>query len=329
LISPERDWYRLSLLSLALLPAAALFYAVVALRHAAWRRGWLPSGDAGVPVIVVGNITAGGTGKTPLVIWLVQFLRARGWRPGIVSRGHGGDGTMREVPPGADPREAGDEPVLLAQRAGCPVWVGRDRLAAALALRARHPECNVLISDDGLQHYRLGRDIEIAVVDGQRGLGNRLMLPAGPLREPASRLGEVDAVVVNGDGPANVRNAQLMTLEASALRNLRDPARAREAGEFRGQRLHAVAGIGNPGRFFAALRHLGLQFEAHAFPDHHPFEESDLDFPGAQAVLMTEKDAIKCRRFARENWWMLPVEARVPPQLGQLVLDKLKAAHGS
>lgn len=329
MISPERDWYRLSLLSLLLLPLAALFYGAVALRRAAYRAGVLPSRRAGVPVIVVGNVTVGGTGKTPLVIWLVEYLRAQGFRPAIVSRGYGGAGRILEVTADTDPREAGDEPVLLARRSGCPVWVGRDRVAAVRAMLARHPACNVVISDDGLQHYALARDVEIAVVDGDRGLGNRLLLPSGPLREPVARLAGVDAVVVNGHDTSNVRNALSMTLEGAVFRNVNDPGLSRDARAFRGRRLHAVAGIGNPARFFDALKRLGLQFEAHAFADHHAFTAADLEFPGADAVLMTEKDAIKCRRFAREDLWALPVDARVAPELGRIVLDKLKASNGS
>jgi tetraacyldisaccharide 4'-kinase len=328
-ISPERDWYRLSPLSLLLLPLAALFGAVVWLRRKAFRAGLLRSHDAGVPVVVVGNVAVGGTGKTPLVIWLAHFLRRHGLRPGIVSRGYGGEGHLMEVLPDTDPVRAGDEPVLLAQRSGCPVWIGRDRVAAVRALLARHPGCNVVISDDGLQHYRLRRNFEIAVVDGERGLGNRLLLPAGPLREPASRLGEVDAVVVNGDSTANIRNAHDMALEGRLLRNLLDPSLQRAPEAFRGQRLHAVAAIGNPARFFAALTRLGLRFKPHAFADHHAFTPADLDFADADAILMTEKDAIKCQRFARPNFWTLPVEARVAASFGQLVLDKLKAPHGS
>jgi tetraacyldisaccharide 4'-kinase len=218
--------------------------------------------------------------------------------------------------------------VLLAARTACPVWVGPDRVAAARALLAAHPECNVIVSDDGLQHYRLQRDVEIAVVDAARGLGNGLPIPSGPLREPAGRLKQVDAVVLNGPEATPAAGQYAMSLEGATFASLRDPGVARAAQAFRGQPLHAVAAIGNPGRFFAHLRALGLDITGHAFPDHHAFSAAEIDFGDGAPVVMTEKDAIKCRRFARENHWVLPVEARVAPELGQCVLDKLKARHG-
>ncbi|HEX4986820.1 MAG TPA: tetraacyldisaccharide 4'-kinase [Burkholderiales bacterium] len=324
----DRHWYRLSWLSVLLLPAAALFAAVSALRRALYRAGLLPRVRLPVPVVVVGNIAAGGTGKTPLVLWLCDYLAAQGRNPGIVSRGYGGTGRVMQAS-ASSAADTGDEPALLAQRGRCPVWVGRDRAAAARALLAAHPGCDVVVCDDGLQHYGLQRDVEIAVVDGLRGNGNGLPLPAGPLRESASRLREVDAVVVTGDGvalPARAR-AFAMSLEGAAFRNLLDPQRRRQAGEFRGERVHAVAGIGNPARFFGQLRALGVDAVEHSFPDHHAFAPGELDFPGADAIVMTEKDAIKCRHFARGNHWMLPVSARVDAALGRLVLEKL-GAHG-
>ena len=229
------------------------------------------------------------------------------------------------------PQITGDEPILLAQRSGCPVWIGRDRVAAARALMAANPACNVIVSDDGLQHYALRRDCEIAVLDGHRGTGNRLPLPAGPLRESTARLARVDAIVVTGDGTASTLGAPAfsMTLEGAQFRNLFNPQFLREAGDFYGQRLHAIAGIGNPARFFDHLRRLGLSFAAHAFPDHHAYTPAELEFADADAIIMTEKDAIKCQRFARENEWVLPVDARVDPAFGKLILDKVKPPHGS
>jgi tetraacyldisaccharide 4'-kinase len=330
-ISPERHWYRLSWLSIALLPAAMVFRLASALRKSAYRRGLFRSERLDAPVIVVGNITAGGTGKTPLVIWICAFLREQGFRPGIVSRGYGGTGGTLNVRTDANPAAVGDEPALLAIRTGCPVWVGHDRVAAARALSSAHPECNVLISDDGLQHYRLRRNVEIAVVDAARGLGNGLPIPSGPLREPASRLDEVDAVVFNGDDKATAGGARgfAMSLEGAAFRNLLNPAFTQDAAAFLGLRVHALAGIGNPRRFFEHLQRLGLAFTAHPFPDHHAFVASDLEFDGADAIIMTEKDAIKCQPFARENHWVLAVDARVDPRLGWLILDKLRTSHGS
>ncbi len=327
----DRHWYRFSWLSLVLLPVATLFKGIVVLRRALYRARWLASYQVPMPVIVVGNITAGGTGKTPLVLWLCEFLRGQGYQPGIVSRGYGGIGNTMAVHAGSAPEVAGDEPVLLAQRSRCPVWIGRNRVNAARALIAANPHCNVIVSDDGLQHYRLHRNIEIAVLDGRRNTGNGLLLPAGPLREPAARLEEVDAVVVTGNSLPNGAGTKSfeMHLEGNIFCNLLNPAFQQQAGAFRGKRVHAVAGIGNPARFFEHLQALGLNFSGHAFPDHHPYSPADLDIIDADAIIMTEKDAIKCLRFARENYWVLPVIAHVDNALGHLILEKLNIRHGS
>lgn len=328
----QRQWFRLTPWHIVLLPLSILFGLVAALRRVLYRAGllraiWLP-----VPVIVVGNISVGGTGKTPLVLWLADFLRQQGYRPGIVSRGYGGgtEGAV-EVDDRSDPAAVGDEPLLLARKSACPVWVGRDRVAAGNALLIAHPECDVLVSDDGLQHYRLGRDMEIVVVDGERKFGNGLLLPAGPLREGVSRLGSVDAVVVNGGSLKAVmtlRNEFEMSLEGEAFCNLRQPELRARAADFGGKKLHAVAGIGNPHRFFAHLRRLGLAFEEHAFPDHCVFRPQDLDYRDADALLMTEKDAVKCAGFADERYWALAVEAILPPAFGQTILQKLRDIDG-
>jgi tetraacyldisaccharide 4'-kinase len=226
---------------------------------------------------------------------------------------------------------AGDEPVLLARRSRSPVWIGRDRVAAARALIAANPGCNVIVADDGLQHYRLRRDFEIAVIDGSRGMGNGLPLPAGPLREAIGRLTRVDAVVVTGKSylPPAGAVSFAMALDGHEFRNLLNPAFHQDAGAFLGKRVHAVAGIGNPARFFDHLQRLGMTFAAHAFADHHAYTASDLDFGDADAIVMTEKDAIKCLQFARENHWVLPVDARVEAALGKLINEKLKTRHGS
>lgn len=308
-----------------------VFGCVVRLRRALYRAGVLRSYRVPVPVVVVGNITAGGTGKTPLVLWVCDFLREQGYEPGIVSRGYGGRGETMVVRGSSAPEIAGDEPVLLAQRSRCPVWIGRNRFVAARALIAANPGCDVIVSDDGLQHYGLQRDVEIAVIDGSRATGNGLPLPAGPLRESTSRLAEVDAVVVTGGLPSPATNAKTfaMRLDGNVFRNLLNPAFHQEAGAFHGKQTHAIAGIGNPARFFDHLQRLGMSFVAHAFPDHHAFSQSDLEFGEASAVVMTEKDAIKCIRFARENHWVLPVDAQVDATLGRLILDKMKTRHGS
>lgn len=308
-MSPDRLWYRPHPARWLLWPLSQLFAAVAGLRRLGYRRGWLRSERLPVPVMVVGNITAGGTGKTPLVIWLVEQLRARGWRPGIVSRGYGGRSKHwpREVGADSNPAEVGDEPVLLARRLGCPVVVGPRRIEAARSLLAHH-DVNVVVADDGLQHYALQRDVEIAVIDGARGLGNGMRLPAGPLREAPSRLNEVDLVVINGADGAGLR----MDLLPHALVRL-DGSETRPLADFAGRTVHAVAGIGNPGRFFAALRAAGLKILPRAFPDHHLYRAEDLIFADNAEVVMTEKDAVKCRGFAGPRHWYLQVRARLEP----------------
>ncbi len=316
-------WYHLTPLHFLLYPISLIFRAIAALRRICYRLHLLSSVRLPVPVIVIGNISIGGTGKTPLTLSLVQQMIDLGWHPGIVSRGYGGkgDSLLREVQAGDLANEVGDEPLLMAQRKLCPVWTGRDRPAAAFALLRAHPECDVIFSDDGLQHYRLQRDVEIAVIDGERRFGNGLLLPAGPLREPASRLQQVDAVVVNGgvaqDGEFS------MQLEGTRFYNLLNPELLRTAGDFAGQQLHAIAGIGYPQRFFAHLQQFGLQCTQHAFPDHHVYTPSELSFDNTDALLMTEKDAVKCAAFATENYWVLRVDAQVSPALAQLIIEKV------
>lgn len=334
----ERHWERVTPVSAALSPLSLLFGAAAGARRAAYRNGLLPTVKLPVPVIVVGNITVGGTGKTPLTLWLAGSLRARGYTPGIVCRGYGGRSVApQRVLPESDPYACGDEAVLLARRSGCEVWTGADRVAAARSLLAAQPACNIVISDDGLQHHALARDVELCVVDAARGFGNGWLLPAGALRERPSRLATVDAVVLNtGGGNASHPSLGLippetprftMRLEGGEFRNLLDPARQARPEHFRGKRVHAVAGIGNPRRFFQQLEAMGLEFTPHPFPDHHPYAASDLAYSGAQAVLMTEKDAVKCRRFAAESHWELAVDAVPDGALADLVLRKLKT-HG-
>jgi len=318
---PERHWYRFSWLSALLAPLSLGFGAAVGARRFAYRTGWYRAERLPVPVVVVGNLVAGGTGKTPLVLWLAAALGARGFRPAIVSRGYrGANAQPCEVAVGGEPARYGDEPLLLAERSGVPVWIGRDRAAAARAAIAAHPDRDLVICDDGLQHYALARDFEIAVED-DRGYGNGLLLPAGPLREPPSR--QVDATVVNG--AAARAGAFAMRLEPAGFRAVREPGRTTGADALRGKRLHAVAGIGNPARFFATLASLGLAFTPHAFPDHHAYAPGDLDFRDCDAVLMTEKDAVKCRAFPRDDLYALRVEARVDERLADLVALRL---HG-
>ena len=266
------------------------------------------------------------------VTQLAAQLRERGWRPGIVSRGYGGDTALpRPVKPASLPAEVGDEPLLLCRRSGVPVWVGRDRVAAGRALLAAHPEVDIVLCDDGLQHYRLARDVELAVFDG-RGAGNGWRLPAGPLREPLERLREVDAVVCNGapDGrlPADLPRFA-MRLQPGPFYSLADPQRRAGAGELQGRRLHALAGIGDPERFFRTLEGLGLAFTRHPFPDHHAYSAADLAFAGDDVLLMTEKDAVKCRGLTVGETWVLPVDAELSPALIDLVLEKLRGRQAA
>jgi tetraacyldisaccharide 4'-kinase len=315
-----RHWYRLSAVSILLVPLSLVFRLVVALRRLLFRLGALPSVRLHIPVVVVGNLTVGGTGKTPLVLALATALGRSGLRPGILSRGYGGRSVSpRAVTAGGEAERVGDEPLLLAERSGCPVWVGADRVAAARALCAAHPDCNLILCDDGLQHYRLQRDFEIAVED-ERGLGNGLLLPAGPLREPADR--RVDAKVTNGRRPEP--GVFAMQLVATGMYRVGDASAPLALSELSGKRLHAVAGIGNPGRFFATLSGMGLVFSAHPFPDHHAYLPVDLQFADCDFVLMTEKDAVKCRRFARRDLVAVRVDAEVDPALTELILERIR-----
>lgn len=302
-------WYARSPWLVLLTPLSLLFRMLVAMRRLAYRHGLLRSHKLPVPVIIVGNITVGGSGKTPLVAWLVDYLRGKGYHPGIVARGYGGKASSwpQQVRQDSDPAIVGDEAVLLAVLTGCPMAVGPNRFAAASAL-VKYNDCDVIVADDGLQHYALQRDIEIAVIDGVRRFGTGFMLPAGPLREPVSRLGETDLVVVNGLGGGGEHP---MRLKRGVLRNLLDEKRTCKLETFRQQRVHAVAGIGNPERFFQALRETLGKVETHAFPDHHLFTEQDIRFNDDAPVLMTAKDAVKCRRFATGKEWYLPVAAEM------------------
>jgi tetraacyldisaccharide 4'-kinase len=318
-----RHWASRGAIAWLLWPLSLVFRLVIFFRRLFFKLHIFKSQDAGVPVIVVGNLTAGGSGKTPLVLRVAEILREHHWKPGIVSRGYGGFAQApREATIASDPAEVGDEPMLLARRSGCPVWVAPDRVQACLALREQHPECNVIVTDDGLQHYALRRDIEICVVGG---LGNGFLLPAGPLREPLSRLRSVDVVVTRGGQAA--AQGYAMTLEGDKLVRFTDAHDVRPAKSFAGQRVHAVAGIGDPKRFFLHLARFGLKVVPHPFPDHHPFSAGDLEFGDGDPVVMTEKDAVKCKRIVAGNpqaqFWVLPVSASLDPAFERWLLEKL------
>lgn len=303
----EAIWYGRHWLAWPLVPLAGLYRLVVAARRWAFRRGWLASARLPVPVILVGNLTVGGTGKTPLVLWLSDFLRRQGWQPGIVLRGYGGSARdwPRRVTAASDPRELGDEAVLLARRSGVPVVAGPDRVAAGRRL-LEEGGCDIILGDDGLQHYRLQRDLEILVIDGARGFGNGFCLPAGPLREPISRGRDIKLKVATGGAWPG---AEPLTLRPGDLVNLRHPTRTRALAGFKRQRVTAVAGIGNPERFFALLRGAGLHLDERPYPDHQGFTAADAATWPPGPLIMTEKDAVKCEPFAGDEHWFLPVEA--------------------
>lgn len=315
-------WYQKSPLRWGLLPLAALFAAVSSARRAAYRLGLCKAYRSPLPVVVVGNLSVGGNGKTPVVVWLVEALRARGLRPGVVSRGYGGKAPhypLRLVA-GTTTAEAGDEPVLIHRRCACPVAVSPKR-ADAVRLLEQSGEVDIIITDDGLQHYALARDVEIVVLDGIRRFGNGCLLPMGPLREPLSRLGSVDAIICNGGEPAP--GEWVMRLVPDAPRRVQDDLPAEGA---LGPKVNALAGIGHPPRFFATLRELGYDLvQAQGYPDHHGFDEAELTARfGERPLLMTEKDAVKCRAFARPNWWYIPVRAELPEGLLATLMTSLK-----
>jgi len=319
----NRVWYDRASPPWWLLPLSLTYGAAAGLRRFLYSRRLRKAARMSVPVVVIGNLSVGGTGKTPLVCWLVARLIELGFKPGVVMRGFGGTAAgARFVDASADPDVVGDEPLLLARRTGAPVAIGRDRPAASRLLV--NAGCDVVVSDDGLQHYALARDCEIAVIDGDRRFGNGRLLPAGPLREPKSRLDRVNAVVVNG-GPAPFQGAYCMRLEArDALGVLGGEVRALK--EFAGLAVHAVAGIGNPERFFNMLRAHGIEVTGHALPDHARLQAADITFPDHRPVLMTEKDAVKCARIAGPLHWYVPVTASFDAGDSAALLDIVTAA---
>ncbi|KMJ46526.1 tetraacyldisaccharide 4'-kinase [Xenorhabdus khoisanae] len=320
----EKIWSGRSWLYIALLPLSALYGLVSGLRRLSYKMGLSRSWKAPVPVIVVGNLTAGGNGKTPVVIWLVEQLQQKGYRVGVVSRGYGGKSEHYPllVTDDVTTAQAGDEPVLIRRRTGAPVAVAPKRADAIEALLA-HVPIDIVVTDDGLQHYALQRDYEIVVIDGVRRFGNGCWLPAGPMRELAGRLNTVNTIIVNGgtaqagELPMTLKGELAVNLLTGEMRNVTDIPNA-----------IAMAGIGHPPRFFATLQQLGANLqETHAFADHQPYEKSQLLAltNSDQNLLMTEKDAVKCIQFAQPNWWYLPVNAVLPEEEGQKVLNEIRA----
>jgi tetraacyldisaccharide 4'-kinase len=339
----EHQWYGKTTWLWILVPFSMLFRL---LSH--WRKKFLQSNayHAKCPVIVVGNIVVGGTGKTPVLIALVAALKEAGFNPAVVARGYGRATSKRaaplQVPHDGDAKTYGDEPILIAKNSHCPVWVAEDR-AAAVQMAERHGS-DVILSDDGLQHYRMGRSFELVVQDGQRAYGNGWCLPVGPLREAPIRLSSVDYVLINtgalklaedirdlsDDSSEATDDRCTMALHPSGWVNVKtghcnaiasQPWRSQTGNA---QRVHAIAGIGNPLRFFDTLEQLNVRCECHSFPDHHPFSLNDFAIFNGQPVVMTAKDAVKCRAFAQPNWWYLSVQAVLPPSLVEKVIEHCK-----
>jgi len=309
------------------IPLVGVFAALTALRRWCYRHGILPVVELPVPVIVVGNITIGGTGKTPFVIWLTQALQKQGYRPGIITRGYGGQSKQwpLAVTPQTDPMLAGDEAVLLAQRTQVPVMAGPDRTQAAQNLLKENP-VNVIISDDGLQHYRLARTLSVILLDGRRCLGNGWRLPAGPLRESTARLKEADFVICKMDSTMNAAlpaGALALRLSLEHAVNISDGS-SRPLAEFAGRQVHAVAGIGHPQQFFEALGKYGLRVDGRALPDHAELSEADLTFDDEAPVLMTEKDAVKCRSLHLPRHWYVPANVEFAEEDAARILKSVR-----
>ncbi len=319
-------WESRGLIACLLLPIALIFYLIIACRRIFYRLGIFSVWTPPVPLIVIGNIFVGGTGKTPLVIWLVSALRAQGYTPGVISRGYGGSAdTVIEVRADMPATQTGDEPLLIAQKTEVPVFVGRHRVAAARALLAAYPTVDVIISDDGLQHYAMGRMLEIQLSD-TRGHGNGWLLPAGPLREPASR--KSDFYVINGASRTS-SDGFAMQLAGHHAEQLADRRQRADLSSLKDKRIAAVAGIGHPERFFSMLRAEGLSLEStHALPDHFDFSVNPFAAITADIILITEKDAVKCSRIAGiaqdTRLWTVPVEATIAGPLAQHILEKLR-----
>lgn len=324
-------WYDGGAVPLGAQLLSGVYMRAIHLRRALYRRGWLKRISVSSPVLVVGNLVAGGSGKTPLSIAIVERLLAEGYLPGIATRGYGRRDETQAlwVEARTDPADGGDEPVLVARRTGVKVRADRDRVAAARALV--EAGCDVVVCDDGLQHYRLARDVEIEVIDGRRRYGNGRMLPAGPLREPVERSSECDFRVLNlasgeAAAPADIRFGEwpmrLLADRAVPLLGVRQ----RPLSAFAGHRVHAVAGTGDPERYFTMLRGLGIAVVPHAFPDHHAYVAEDLQFGSDLPVLMTEKDAVKCMVFATDRHYSVPVDALLPEAFWVALLDKLQLA---
>ena len=326
----DHYWYSQNPVAWSMLPFSWLFCIVALMRRLSYVKGWLRARRVELPVVIVGNISVGGTGKTPLIIGLCNYLVQQGFSPGVVSRGYGASFSgEHSVAANDDAAVCGDEPLLVKHRTGCPVVVGKDRVAAARKLIAEN-DCDVVLSDDGMQHYRLHRDVELAVVDADRKFGNGFCLPAGPLRETESRLGAVDMVVLHGAAEGQYR----FSLEFKDAVNL-VTAERKPLDSFYEVTVHAVAGIGYPKRFFNQLRSCGLNVIDHPFPDHHAFSIEDITFEDDLPILMTEKDAVKCARLQPPqgddrvlgHCWSVPVSAQLSSCLGPDLIELIRRSQ--
>jgi tetraacyldisaccharide 4'-kinase len=319
--------YSKSLASLSLLPFSAIFFLISLFRKYLYQFNFLKSFKLKVPVVIIGNITLGGTGKTPLIIHLAKELKKNGYYPGIVSRGYGSRATGPiEVNQKSNIDEVGDEPILIQKHTRMPVFVSRNRVMAAKALIKKYKKIDVILSDDGIQHYRLKRDVEVLVIDGIREFGNEYLLPAGPLREPIYKLNDVDAIVCNYKKV--IDSSYLMVYKSKFLVNLKTKQKI-PLNKVRLSNIHAIAGIGNPDRFFNDLKSLGLAFDSSAYQDHYRFTEKDFKTMSGKNIIMTEKDAVKCEKFAQDNFWYLPVDVDIDPKFTNVILKKLKyKSHG-
>jgi tetraacyldisaccharide 4'-kinase len=326
-----KNWHTFNAWHLFLMPLSTIFRVIITIRKYLYRIGVLKSFSLPVPVVVVGNINVGGTGKTPLVIYLVEKLRALGLNPGVISRGYGAKNIrVKAVDVDDSAALVGDEPLLIKRRLKCPVYVHADRVLAGKKLIEENPLCDIIVSDDGLQHYRLQRQYEIVVIDGKTGFGNEALLPAGPLREPIGRLKSIDAIVTNGMYAGGYAFSKAygskvfeMSLNSEKFYNLKNNSLVSDAKDFYGKKIVAIAGIGNPKRFFHQLETLKLTFKTRIFPDHHAFAAQDFAKIRADVILMTEKDAVKCGAFAHDNFWVLPVSASLDEDFMMLLLDTL------
>tara|TARA_R110002110_G_scaffold404606_1_gene623204 strand:- start:244808 stop:245830 length:1023 start_codon:yes stop_codon:yes gene_type:complete len=320
---PERDQVGTHVVQILLWPVSLLYKLIIFCRYYLLKFHYKGKTNP-IPVIVVGNITVGGTGKTPFVIYLAEFLKQNGYVPGIISRGYGGKKGVDEtlaVEAQVTAQQVGDEPFLIHKNTQCPVVVGVKRNNSIAYMAKHYPDVNIIISDDGLQHYAMARDIEIILIDGQRRLGNQHCLPAGPLREPASRLRRADFIIVkNGE----YHNATTMQIVMSDLVNIKTPTQKRSISDFSGQAVHAVTGIGHAMSFFQLLLDQDVRIVQHHFPDHYAFQAKDIIFPDTKSVIMTEKDAIKCTGFVGDNHWMLPIQAKLPKAFEAQLLKSVR-----